>query len=291
MGIYRTPEQRFENLPGYNFTPHYFEFDDLRMHYVDEGQGEPILLLHGEPTWSYLYRKMIPPLAAHYRVIAPDYIGFGKSDKWTQVEEYTFARHEQNLERLVEALDLQNMTIVVQDWGGPIGLVYAANHPERVARLVILNTGLFSGQQPLSPGLQDWRKYMAQTPDLAVGKMISRATRPSGGISPQVEAAYDAPFPAQVAKAGVTAFPAIIPTSPHEPGAAEMQHAVEVLKQWNKPALVMFSDSDPIFSVELGRRMQAMIPGAQFSVIEGAGHFLQEEKGEIIAQRMLDFMA
>lgn len=290
MGVYRTPDERFENLPGYNFAPHYFEFDGLRMHYVDEGQGDPVLLLHGEPTWSYLYRKMIPPLAAKYRVIAPDYIGFGKSDKWTEVEDYTFARHEHNLERLIEKLDLRNMTIVVQDWGGPIGLVYAANHPDRVARLVILNTGLFSGEGVQGPGLQSWREYVARTPDLPIGKTLARAIKPRGGIPEEVEAAYDAPFPVPESKAGAKAFPAIIPTSPDEPGAAEMLHAKQVLEKWNKSALVMFSDQDPIFSVETGRRIQALIPGAQFSVIEGAGHFLQEEKGEVIAERMLEFM-
>lgn len=290
MGVYRTPDERFENLPGYNFAPHYFEFDGLRMHYVDEGAGDPVLLLHGEPTWSYLYRKMIPPLAAKYRVIAPDYIGFGKSDKWTVVEDYTFERHEHHLERLVEKLDLRNMTIVVQDWGGPIGLVYAANHPERVARLVILNTGLFSGQGNLGPGLQSWREYVARTPDLPIGKMLGRAIKPRGGIPAEVEAAYDAPYPVPEAKAGAQAFPAIIPTKPDEPGAAQMLHAKEVLQKWDKPALVMFSDQDPIFSVEAGQKMQALIPGAQFSVIEGAGHFLQEEKGEEIAERMLKFM-
>ncbi len=291
MAVYRTPDERFENLPGYNFAPHYFEFDGLRMHYLDEGQGDPVLLLHGEPTWAYLYRKMIPPLANHYRVIAPDYIGFGKSDKWTAVEDYTFARHEHNLERLIEQLDLQNITVVVQDWGGPIGLVYAANHPERIARLVILNTGLFSGRAGVSPGLQSWREYVARTPDLPVGKMIARTIQPRGGIPAEIAAAYDAPYPTLESKAGTLAFPAIIPLGPDEPGAADMSHALEVLKSWDKPALVMFSDQDPIFPVEAGQRMQALIPGAQFSVIEGAGHFLQEEKGELIAERMLEFMS
>jgi haloalkane dehalogenase len=290
MAVYRTPDERFRDLPGYPFQPHYVEIEGMRVHYVDEGQGPPVLMLHGEPTWSYLYRKMIPPIARRYRAVAPDYVGFGRSDKWTEVEKYTFDSHYRIVGGFIEALDLRDITIVVQDWGGPLGLRFATGHPERMARLVILNTGLFTGAVVTSEGLRNWREYAARTPDVPVGRIVQRALYNRDLATEDVVRAYDAPFPTPESKAGARAFPAIIPTSPEEPGAREMMETLEALARWDKPALVMFSDQDPIFSVAAGRRFQQLIPGAQFKVIEGAGHFLQEEKGETIAAEMLSFM-
>ncbi len=290
MAVYRTADERFRDLPGYPFQPHYVEIVGMRVHYVDEGQGPPVLMLHGEPTWSYLYRKMIPPIARRYRAVAPDYVGFGRSDKWTEVEKYTFDAHYRVVEGFIEALDLRDITIVVQDWGGPLGLRFATQHPERMARLVILNTGLFTGAVVTSEGLRDWREYAARTPDLAVGLIVQRALHNRDLATEDVVRAYDAPFPNPESKAGARAFPAIIPTSAEEPGAREMTETLGALARWDKPALVMFSDQDPIFPVAAGRRFQQLIPGAQFKVIEGAGHFLQEEKGEAIATEMLSFM-
>jgi haloalkane dehalogenase len=290
MAVYRTPDERFRDLPGYPFQPHYAEVEGMRVHYVDEGQGPPVLMFHGEPTWSYLYRKMIPPIARRYRAVAPDHVGFGRSDKWTEVEKYTFDAHYRVVEGFVEALDLRDIVVVVQDWGGPLGLRFATQHPERVARLVILNTGLFAEGTALPEGMRAWREYAAQTPDLPVGSIVQQALHNRDLATGDIIRAYDAPFPDPESKAGARAFPAIIPTSAGEPGAREMMETLEALTRWDKPALVMFSDHDPIFSVEAGRRFQGIIPGARFRVIEGAGHFLQEEKGEIIAAEILSFI-
>jgi haloalkane dehalogenase len=290
MAVYRTPDERFRDLPGYPFQPHYVELEGLRVHYVDEGRGAPVLMLHGEPTWSYVYRKMIPPIARRYRAVAPDYVGFGRSDKWTEVEKYTFDAHYRVLEAFVEKLDLREITVVVQDWGGPLGLRFATQHPERMARLVILNTGLFTGGVVMPEGMRAWREYAARTPDLPVGGIVQQALYNRDLATEEIVRAYDAPFPDPESKAGARAFPAMIPTSAEDPGAREMMDALKALARWDKPALVMFSDQDPIFPVTAGQRFQQLIPGARFKVIEGAGHFLQEEKGETIAAEMLSFM-
>lgn len=290
-GVYRTPEERFAGLPDFPFEPHYVEIDGLRMHYLEEGRGDPLLLLHGEPTWSFLYRKMIPALRGRFRCVAPDYIGFGRSDKWTDVGAYSFARHAAYLERFAEALDLRRITLVVQDWGGPLGLHYAARHHDRVARLVILNTGLLSGEAvTLSPGLVKWREYALRTPDLPIGQIIRRAVVDRSSLSDAVVAAYDAPFPTPESKAGARAFPALIPTRPDAPGGAEMRETRTALASWDKPALVCFSDSDPVFPPAVGHALAALIPGSRFSLICSAGHFLQEEKGPEIAHEILEFV-
>ena len=289
--MYRTPEERFAGLPDFPFEPHYVEIDGLRMHYLEEGRGDPLLLLHGEPTWSFLYRKMIPALRGRFRCVAPDYIGFGRSDKWTDVGAYSFARHAAYLERFAEALDLRRITLVVQDWGGPLGLHYAVRHHDRVARLVILNTGLLSGEAvTLSPGLVKWREYALRTPDLPIGQIIRRAVLDRSSLSDAVVAAYDAPFPTAESKAGARAFPALIPTRPDAPGGAEMRETRAALASWDKPALVCFSDSDPVFPPAVGHALAALIPGSRFSLVSGAGHFLQEEKGPEIAREILAFV-
>ena len=289
--IVRSPDACFQDLPDYPFAPHWLDVDGLRLHYVDEGQGPPVLLLHGEPTWSYLYRRVIPPLvASSARAVAPDYLGFGKSDKWTDDDRYTYAMHVATIERLVTALDLRGITLVVQDWGGPIGLRMAVRHRERVARLVVLNTGLFSGDEPLSDGLQAWRAYAARTPDLPAGQIVRRASADRTRVTDAIVRAYDAPFHAAAAKAGARAFPAMIPTQPDDPGAREMAETRAALTRWAPPTLVLWSDQDRVFSLEAGRRFARVFPGSAFRVVEGAGHFLQEEAGDRIGRAIAAFV-
>ena len=290
MDVFRTPDERFANLPGYDFEPHYADVDGLRMHYVDEGSGDPIVCFHGEPTWSYLYRKMLPPLVARgHRVICPDYAGFGRSDKPTERGWYTYDRHVDLVTRVLDTLDLQNATVVVQDWGGPIGLRWAVENADRVGRLVILNTGLFTGR--VSKGFMAWRDFAERNPDLPVGFVVGGAT--ATDVPDDVVAAYEAPFPNAESKAGAAQFPLIVPVSDEMAGAAEMRAVMDELSRWDKPALVAFSDSDPVFPFpRAGEAFTSLIPTAGEQVkIEGAAHFLQEDRGEQIADEMLRFMA
>jgi haloalkane dehalogenase len=290
MDVFRTPDERFANLPGYDFEPHYTEVDGLRMHHVDEGSGDPIVCFHGEPTWAYLYRKMLPPLVAGgHRVICPDYAGFGRSDKPTERDWYTYDRHVDLVARVLDTLDLQNATVVVQDWGGPIGLRWAVENADRVGRLVILNTGLFTGR--VSKGFMAWRDFAERNPDLPVGFVVGGAT--ATGVPDDVVAAYEAPFPNAESKAGAAQFPLIVPVSDEMAGAAEMRAVMDELSRWDKPALVAFSDSDPVFPFpRAGEAFTSLIQTAGEQVkIEGAAHFLQEDRGEQIADEMLRFIA
>jgi haloalkane dehalogenase len=286
--VFRTPDERFEDLPGYDFAPHWREVDGLRLHYVDEGSGDPVVCFHGEPTWAYLYRKMLPALeAAGHRVICPDYPGFGRSDKPTERGWYTYDRHVGHVSALLGALDLREATVVVQDWGGPIGLRWAVENADRVARLVILNTGLFTGR--VSKGFMAWRDFAERNPDLPVGFVLQGAT--TTDLAPEVVAAYEAPFPNSDSKAGAAQFPLIVPTSDESVGAAEMRAVADELSRWTKPTLVAFSDSDPVFPYpRAGEAFCGMVPGAGEQVrIEGAAHFLQEDRGEEIAQLIVSF--
>jgi haloalkane dehalogenase len=292
MDVYRTPDARFKNLPGYPFKPHYAEIDGMRMHYLDEGHGDPILLLHGEPDWSYLYRKMIPHLATAFRVVAPDYFGFGRSDKPTDIGWYTYDRHVASIKALIDQLDLHGITVVVQDWGGPIGLRAATEVPERFARLVVLNTGLMSpGEGWPSEGFMNWRNFAERVGlDMPVGKVMQSSTATE--LDEATLGAYDAPFPTRESKAGVAAFPLLVPLREGDPGAAEMDRVKKFLAGWDVPAIVIFSDGDPVFRPEVGHRFAKMLPGARdyAEVIEGAGHMLQEDKGQEIAFRILDWV-
>jgi haloalkane dehalogenase len=286
---YRTPDERFEDLPGWTFEPRYFEQDGLRMHYVDEGAGDPVLLLHGEPTWGYLYRKMIPPLAAVAHVVAPDYFGFGRSDKPMRIEDYSYDFHYGSIERLTNELDLLGATVVVQDWGGPIGFRLAVERPERVARLVILNTGI--GARAPSPEWLRFREFMRRVgTDIVPGQLV-RITCVSELAADVVEG-YNAPFPTPDSKAGVLAFPELVPTERDHPSAARMLEVRAGLERWDRPVLVLFSDSDPIFTPAAAERLASRIPGAgPAEIVSAAGHFLQEEKGEEIADRIARFLA
>jgi haloalkane dehalogenase len=289
VDVYRTPEERFEGLPGYGFQPHYVDQDGLRLHYLDEGSGDPVLLLHGEPTWSYLYRKMIPGLAPAARCIAPDYFGFGRSDKPVDREWYTYGRHCETVAQLLEQLDLTGVTVVVQDWGGPIGLRVAVENQDRVARLVVLNTGIYSGRPPNEAWFR-FRDFVRRVgTDLRPGQLINVTA--GGTLPPEIVAAYDAPWPAPESKAGVLMFPELVATGDDHPSAEPMRRVRDELRRWEKPALVLFSDSDPIFSTKTAERMSELIPGAgPAETVAGAGHFLQEEKGEEIAERISRFL-
>lgn len=286
--VFRTPDARFENLPGYGFAPNYVEVDGLRMHYLDEGprDGSPVVCFHGEPSWAYLYRKMLLPLvAAGHRVIVPDYAGFGRSDKPTDRRWYTFDRHSELVAKVLSGLDLHDAIVVVQDWGGPIGLRWAVENAAQVQALTIMNTGLFTGR--VSKGFMAWRDFAEKNPDLPVGFVIQSATTTE--LSTDIVAAYDAPFPTAESKAGAAQFPLLVPVSEDAPGAAQMQAITDALSRWNKPALVAFSDTDPVFPYpKSGQLFCDLIPTAGEQVrIEGAAHFLQEDRGEQLAEVLL----
>ena len=292
--IFRTPDERFEGLPGYDFEPRWHDADGLRLHYVDAAPATgaadrgPVVCFHGEPTWAFLYRKMAPPLvAAGNRVICPDYAGFGRSDKPTDRRWYSYDRHVELMSRLLGALDLRGATVVVQDWGGPIGLRWAVESADRVARLVILNTGLFTGR--VSKGFMAWRQFAERNPDLPVGFVINGATATE--VPEDVLAGYEAPFPDAESKAGAAQFPLLVPLSEDEPGAREMRAVMDELSHWDKPVLVAFSDSDPVFPYpKAGQLFVDLIPGAREQVrIEGAAHFLQEDRGERIGEEIVRF--
>ena len=288
--LYRTPDDRFVGLPDYPFEPHYVEQDRLRMHYVDEGRGDPVLLFHGEPTWSFLYRKVIPPLARVARVLAPDYFGFGRSDKPVESEWYSYDSHYASIERFVDELDLRGLTLVVHDWGGPLGLRLAAERPERVDRLVITNTGLYAGRPPSDEWLR-FRAFVRRVgPELRPGQLV-RITCVTE-LPDDVVAGYDAPHPTPESKTGVLMFPELVPTEPDHPSATTMTRVRETLAEWRKPALVIFSDSDPIFSPRVGERFAERIPGAELGEpLAGAGHFLQEDKGEELGERIARWLS
>jgi haloalkane dehalogenase len=289
VSVYRTPDERFAGLPGFPYEPHYVEQEGLRMHYLDEGGGDPVLCLHGEPTWSFLYRKMIPVLVGAGRVVCPDYFGFGRSDKPTELGWYGFDRHYGSILRLVEGLDLRALTVVVQDWGGPIGLRLAVEHPERVERLVIMNTGIGGGKPPSETWLRFRDVVRAAGGDFQAGRLIR--TSAIRGLADEVVAAYDAPFPVAESKAGVLAFPEQVPTEPDHPNTAPLMAIREALESWEKPALVLFGDSDPIFAPRVAERIAEWIPGAfPAELITNAGHFVQEDAGGEAAERIVEFL-
>jgi haloalkane dehalogenase len=295
MDCLRTPDQRFANLPGYDFAPHYAEVAGLRMHYVDEGPREApvVLMLHGEPSWSYLYRKLVPPIAAAgRRAIAPDLVGFGRSDKPRRREDYTYQRHVDWLrELLFERLDLRDLLLVCQDWGGLLGLRLVAEHPERFAGVVAANTLLPTGDDPPTAAFESWLEFSQKVPDFPTGRILDGAT--TTALSEDVRAAYDAPFPDESYKAGARQFPTLVPISPDAPAAPANRAAWERLRGLETPFLTAFSDGDPITAPH-AEIFQREIPGAAgqpHTTVEGAGHFLQEDRGEELARVVLAFDA
>ena len=294
MRVLRTPEERFTDLPGFGYPPQYAEAGGLRLAYVAAGppDGEPVLLLHGEPSWSFLYRKVLPILAgAGLRAIAPDLAGFGRSDKPAAVSDHSYARHVEWIRALAfDRLGLRGVTLVGQDWGGLIGLRLVAEHPERFARVVAANTGLPTGDQPMPDVWLRFRDVVAAAPALSVSRLVQsgcRSVLPAG-----VLAAYDAPFPDESFMAGPRAMPGLVPTTPDDPASAANRAAWQRLAAWDRPFLVAFSDGDPITGA-MGPVLRRAVPGAagiEHPVIEGAGHFLQEDAGEWLGELIVEFI-
>jgi len=294
----RTPDDAFAGLAGYPFEPHYVEVPDgaggsLRVHYVDEGQRDapPVLMLHGEPSWSYLYRKMIPLITgAGLRAVAPDLVGFGRSDKPVARDDYTYQRHVDWMRAVLEALELRDATLVGQDWGGLIGLRLVAEHSDVFSRVVAANTFLPTGDRDPGPAFAAWQKYSQETPNFHVGGIVKGGCRTE--LAPEVIAAYDAPFPDDSYKAGARQFPMLVPTRPDDPASEPNRRAWEVLQKWEKPFLCAFSDNDPITAG--GERLfQSLVPGCAgqpHTTIAGGGHFLQEDRGEELGRAIVDFV-
>jgi haloalkane dehalogenase len=295
----RTPDDRFTGLPGYSFAPNYVDVSDdedgtLRVHYLDEGpaDGEVVLLMHGEPSWSYLYRTMIPIITATgYRVIAPDLVGFGRSDKPTQRGDYTYARHVEWMRSvLFDHLDISGVTLVGQDWGGLIGLRLVAEHPDRFARVVAANTFLPTGDRSPGDAFFAWQKFSQEVPEFPAGVIVS------GGcvnkLTPDVIAAYDAPFPDESYKEGARQFPLLVPSRPDDPASDANRAAWTSLEKFDRPFLCAFSDGDPITAGADGVLL-SRVPGTKgrpHATIVGGGHFLQEDKGEELAAVVVAFM-
>jgi haloalkane dehalogenase len=295
MKVLRTPDERFESLPGFDFEPHYVEVGPLRVHYLAEGPPtaeETVLLMHGEPSWSYLYRKLIPVLtSAGHRVIAPDLVGFGRSDKPASREDYTYERHVEWIrDALLKQLNLNGVTLVGQDWGGLIGLVLVAEHPDRFKRVVAANTGLPTGDPPAGKAFQAWLEYSQSTPELPVGRIVSGGC--ASTLTDEVVAAYDAPFPDESYKEGARQFPLLVPSRPDHPAGSLARSAWRSLESFSRPFLCAFSDGDPI-TKGAERAFIERIPGAAnrpHITVEGAGHFLQEDKGEELAGIICQFI-
>lgn len=292
MKILRTPDERFRNLPGYPFTPNYLTLGELRMHYVDEGPrtGPVVLMLHGEPTWSYLYRRMIPPVAAAgCRVLAPDLIGFGKSDKPAAIGDYSYQRHVDWIAGFLRALDLQGITLFCQDWGSLIGLRVAAENPERFARIMVANGFLPTARHGVSRGFRLWRAFARWSPWFPIGRIVNSGCVVK--LTPAEIAAYDAPFPSAAYKAGTRAFPRLVPTAEDDPAVPANRAAWEALGQWHKPFLCVFGRNDPVLGLA-DRHLIAHVPGAQGQPHDRiwGGHFVQEDRGDDLARRLIEWM-
>jgi haloalkane dehalogenase len=292
--VLRTPESRFASLPEFPWTPKSLDVGGLTISYVDEGPRDaaPVLCLHGEPSWSFLYRKMIPVFtAAGHRVVAPDLIGFGRSDKLPQRSDYSYAKHVLWLTRFLTGLDLSRVTLVCQDWGGLLGLRLFAEHLARFDRAVVANTFLPTGDIEMPKAFFRWQEFSQSTPSFDVGAIVAKGcVRP---VAPEVVAAYDAPFPDDTYKAGARQFPMLVPSTPDDPEAAPNRAAWEVLGRCEKPFLTAFSDSDPI-TRGADAIFQGIVPGAQgqrHTTIANAGHFLQEDAGPELARVVVDFIA
>ncbi len=294
MEVLRTPDSRFQGLPGYPYTPKYHvlrEHHELRVHYVDEGprNAQPVLMLHGEPSWSFLYRKMIPIIAeAGYRAIAPDLIGFGRSDKPASQSDYSYQAHEDWLTAFVKGMGLKRIVLVCQDWGGLLGLRLVARHPDLFSMVVAANTFLPSGREPVTEAFKTWQNFSQSTPEFDVGKIIQGGCRST--LSAQVLAAYNAPFPDESYKMGARKFPMLVPTDAESKDAKVNQELWSKLAGFEKPFATAFSDGDPI-TKGADKVLRAAIVGAkevEHTTIIGGGHFLQEDRGPELAAFVLD---
>lgn len=287
--VVRTPDDAFANLPDFPYAPHYREVEGLRLAHIDEGTGPPVLFMHGEPTWSFLWRHLIPPVRdAGYRCIAPDMVGFGRSDKPTDIDWYSYDRHVALAATLLEDLDLRGTTIVVHDWGGPIGLRLAVEHAERIDRIVILDTGLFNGHQRMTDAWIAFRDFTARTEDLPVGFLVRGGCHTDPGD--EVIAAYEAPYPNAASKAATRAFPQLVPQTPDAPGAAAGQRVLEALREDRRPTLMLWGDSDPVLPPSVGERFAASIGRPPPRMIEGGGHFLQEDCGPLLGDLIAEWL-
>jgi haloalkane dehalogenase len=285
----RAPDELFGDLPDFPFAARWRQFGDLRLAHIDEGDGEPVIFLHGEPTWSFLWRKVLVGVReAGFRCLAPDLPGFGRSDKPTDPAWYSYDRHTEAFGALLEELDLRGATLVVHDWGGPVGLRAAVERPGRIDRLVILDTGLFTGHQRMTEAWTAFRDFVERTDDLPVGFLVRGACLHDPGD--EVIAAYEAPFPDAASKAGARAFPLMLPTTPDAPGAAAGQRVLEALRTDVRPKLILWADSDPVLPLETGQRFAAALGSEVAHVIQGASHFLQEDAGERIGKLIADWL-
>jgi haloalkane dehalogenase len=286
----RTPDEALAELPDFPFESKFREYDGLRLAHLDEGDGPPVVFFHGEPTWSFLWRKVIPPVRdAGFRCVAPDLPGFGRSDKPIDMDWYTYDRHVDAVTPLLEELDLREATVVVHDWGGPVGLRVAVENPDRVARLVILDTGLFTGNQKMTDAWIAFRNFVEKTEDLPVGFLVRGACRQDPGD--EVIAAYEAPFPNAESKAGARAFPLMLPTSPDMPGAEAGQRVLEALRGDDRPKLMLWADSDPVLPLSTGERFAAALGTQIDHVIKDASHFLQEDAGGEIGRHIAAWLS
>jgi haloalkane dehalogenase len=286
----RTPDEVLEGLPDFPFAPHYRDVDGLRLAHLDEGEGAPVIFMHGEPTWSFLWRHVLVPVRdAGFRCLAPDLPGFGRSDKPMDIDWYSYDRHVAMAATLLEELDLHGATIVVHDWGGPIGLRLAVEHAARIDRIVILDTGVLNGRRKMTDAWFAFRDFVARTEDLPVGMLVRGACKTDPGD--EVIAAYDAPFVSIEAKAGARAFPLLIPQTPEAPGAAEGQRVQDALREDRRPTLMLWADSDPILPLSVGERFAASIGQPAPRVIENASHFLQEDQGPLIGRTIAEWLS
>lgn len=286
----RTPDPILEGLPGFPWPARFRAVDGLRLAHVDEGDGAPVVFWHGEPTWSYLWRKVIPPvLEAGHRVLAPDLVGFGRSDKPIDLGYYTYDRHAAMAATLLEDLDLRGCTFVVHDWGGPIGLRLAVEHADRVGRLVILDTGVFTGHRRMNDAWQAFKAFVERTEDVPIGMLVRRACHRDPGDD--VAAAYDAPFPNAASKAGARAFPLILPQEPEAPGAATGRRVLEALARDERPMLMLWGEEDPVLPPAAGAALARRLNRPPPERIAGASHFLQEDAGELVGAKIADWLA
>ena len=282
----RTPDERFADLPDFPWEPKYLDWEGLRLARIDEGSGAPpVVLFHGEPTWSFLWRKVMPPLLADgHRCIAPDLPGFGRSDKPTDFDWYTLDRHTEATTFVLEELGVRDATFVIHDWGGAIGQRVAAERPEMCGRMVVMDTGIFNGRGTLPEPWIVFRDFVKRTEDLPVGFLVKGACATDPGDD--VVAAYDAPYPDAASKAGTRAFPLMMPASPEDPGAAESQAAAEYLAASDLPSLCLWADSDPVIPLAVGHAVAKRLNFTAPEVIENASHFLQEDQGKLIGERI-----